>query len=122
MIVAKSHKILLKTTPEHDATFTSWCGAARVTYNWGLECKIAAFRERGTLPGAFALMTEMVALKQTDEYAWLNAVPKSVPRMALLQLEFAYGHFFRRVKKGVEEKGFPKFKSKKRSKLSFHDR
>ncbi|MBI4639958.1 MAG: transposase [Candidatus Tectomicrobia bacterium] len=120
MIVNKSHKILLKTTPEHDRLFTSWCGAARWSYNRGLERKIATYQERGRSIGAYALMQEVVALKQTDEYDWLKEVPKSIPRMALMQLDEAFGHFFGRVKEGKAEKGFPRFKSKKRSRLSFH--
>jgi len=120
VIVVKGHKILLDTKPEHDALFISWCGVARWAYNFGLEKKIAAYEDNGESPGSYALMSEVVVLKRTDEFAWLRCAPKSVPRMALLQLETAYSNFFFRVKKGAREKGFPRFKSKKHSKLSFH--
>lgn len=116
----KAHKILLDVSPETERLFVSWCGAARWSYNYGLGRKKEAFEKTGKSPGSYALMKEVVALKKTDEYAWLNDVPKSVPRMALLQLETAYANFFRRVKGGDAKPGFPRFKSKKRSKLSFH--
>lgn len=120
MLVIKAHKIQLRTNPEIEQQFASWCGAARWSYNHGLGRKKEEFEKTGKSPGSYALMKEVVTLKRTDEYAWLNDVPKSVPRMALLQLETAYANFFRRVKGGDEKPGFPRFKSKKRSKLSFH--
>jgi len=120
MKIQKAHKILLDVSPETDRLFVFWCGAARWSYNYGLGRKKETFEETGKSPGSYALMKEVVALKKTDEYAWLNDVPKSVPRVALLQLETAYANFFRRVKGGEAKSGFPRFKSKKRSKLSFH--
>jgi len=120
-MVAKSHKILLETTPEHDQLFISWCGTARWAYNKGLERNRAMYQkgEKKSM-GAYALMQEVVALKQTTEYDWLREVPKSIPRMALMHLGAAFSYFFRRVKEDKAEKGFPKFKSRKRSRLSFH--
>jgi len=121
MLVTKAHKIQLEVSPEIEQLFVSWSGAARWSYNLGLGRKKDAFEKTGKSPGSYALMQEVVALKKTDEYAWLNDIPKSVPRMALMQLETAYANFFRRVKGGDAKPGFPKFKSKKRSKkLSFH--
>jgi len=120
MLVVKAHKILLGVNSEVEQRFISWCGTARWSYNYGLERKKAAYEKTGKSPSSFFLMKEVVILKKTDEYAWLSNAPKSVPRVALLQLEIAYANFFRRVKGGDARVGFPKFKSKKRTKLSFH--
>jgi len=125
MLVTKAHKILLDVPPKVEKQFVSWCGTARWSYNYGLERKQKAYEETGKSPGSYALMQEIVALKKTEDYAWLNDVPKSVPRMALMQLETAYANFFRRVKGGEAKPGppcfgFPKYKSRKRAKLSVH--
>lgn len=120
MIVTKAHKILLDVNSEIEEKFVSWCGAARWSYNYGLERKKAEYEVGGKSSSSYTLMQEVVALKKTDKHAWLNDVPRSVPRVALLHLEAAYTNFFRRVKGGDEKLGFPKFKTKKRSKLSFH--
>ena len=120
MLATKAHKILLDILPEIEKQFVSWCGAARWSYNYGLERKKKAFEETGKSPSSYALMQDVVVLKKTDEYAWLNNVPKSVPRMALMQLEIAYVNFFRRVKGGDAKPGFPRFRSKKRSRMCFH--
>jgi len=46
-------------------------------------------------------------------------VSKCAPQEALRDLDVAYKNFFRRVKQGAKAKGFPKFKSKHRSKKKF---
>ena len=120
MIVTKGHKILLNTTPEQDRLFTAWCGTARWAYNFGLEQKIKQYRTEGKSPSAYGLMKQVVAMKRGEEHSWLAEAPCSVVRVALLQLDAAYGNFFRRAKKGEGAKSFPRFKSKKRSKLAFH--
>ena len=120
MLVIKSHKILLETNQEHNKLFTSWCGAARWSYNYGLERKVALYQGQRQSTSAYTLMKEIVALKKTDEYAWLKNAPKSIPRMALLHLDNAYQHFFGRIKEDKAKKGFPRWKSRKRSKLAFH--
>ena len=120
MLVVKAHKIQLKIAPEIKQAFISWCGAARWAYNYGLDRKKAEYEAIKKSPGCYALMKEIVVLKKTDEYSWLRDVPKSVPRAALLQLETAYANFFRRVKRNEKQKGFPKFKSRKHSRMCFH--
>ena len=119
MLVHKGHRIQLLPNNKQKTVFKQWAGAARWAYNWGLERKIKAYEETGESPGAYSLMKEIVKLKRTEEYAWLRDVAKSVPRMALLQLEAAFTNFFCRIKSG-EKPGFPKWKSKKRSKVVFH--
>ena len=119
MLVIKSHKIQLLPNNRQKSTFVSWCGTARWAYNYGLERKKAEYEATGKSPGAYSLMKEVVVLKRTDAYAWLCDVSKSVPRMALLNLETAFKNFFRRVKKGNDKVGYPRFKSRHRSKKVF---
>lgn len=120
MIVYKSHKILLDVTPEIEQVFISWCGTARWAYNYGLARRKAEYESTRTVLGSYTLMKEIVVLKKTNEYSWLRDVSCSVPRMAMIHLEEAYTEFFRRVKRGDKEKGFPKFKSRRRARLAFH--
>ncbi len=120
MLVNKAHKILLDITPEIEGIFISWCGTARWAYNYGLQRKIDCYRKMGTSPRGYALMKEVVTLKKTEEFSWLKDIPCSIPRMALLHLDTAYIRFFGRVKRGVKERGYPKFKSKKQSRMCFH--
>lgn len=120
MLVNKGHRIQLLLNNKQKTIFRQWAGTHRWAYNYGLEKKIKAYEETGKSPGAYSLMKEIVRLKQTEEYAWLSEIAKSVPRIALMQLEQAYANFFRRCKNGDAEKGFPRFKSKKRNQMVFH--
>jgi putative transposase len=120
MLTVKAHKIQLNTTPETETKFVSWCGAARWAYNYGLQRKKTEYETNKKSLNSYSLMKEVVALKKTDKYAWLNNVPKSIPRMALIQLGKAYDNFFRHVKGSNAKPGFPQFKSRKRSRMCFH--
>jgi len=120
MLVYKGHRIQLLPNNKQKTTFKQWASTARWAYNYGLAKKIEAYEETGKYLGAYSLTKEIVQLKKTREYAWLNDVSKSVPRMALMQLEEAYANFFRRCKSSDKKKGFPKFKSKEQSKIAFH--
>lgn len=119
MPVQKSHQIQLLPNNEQCTIFVQWAGTHRWAWNWGLECKIEAYEQTGKSPGAYALSKGIVELKHTS-HMWLQDVSKSVPRIALQQLDQAYANFFRRCKNGEKEKGFPKFKSRRRSKMVFH--
>ncbi|MBI4640927.1 MAG: helix-turn-helix domain-containing protein, partial [Candidatus Tectomicrobia bacterium] len=119
MLVQKSHKIRLLPNNAQKAKFVEWAGIHRWAYNFGLERKRAEYESTGKFPGAYALAVEITALKHST-HSWLSTAPKSVPRLALPQLDAAYTNFFRRVKNGEEKLGFPRFKSKKRDRLVFH--
>lgn len=119
MLVHKAHKIQLLPNNIQRMTFRQWVGTARWAYNWGLERKIKAYQETGKSPGAYTLSKKITVMKHST-YLWLCDAPKSIPRTALRQLDAAYANFFRRVKQYAKRKGFPKFKSKKRSRKVFH--
>jgi len=120
MLVHKGHRIQLQPSQAQQVVFRQWAGAYRWAYNYGLERKKAEHEATGKSPGAYSLMQEVVALKKTDEYAWLRDVAKSIPRIALMHLEEAYNNFFRRCKDGAAKKGYPRWKSRKRSKVVLH--
>jgi putative transposase len=98
-----------------------WCiecaGAARWCYNWGLDAmKTAYAEERKT--SVLAEKKRLNAIKD-DVAPWLREYPYPVLEEALRNLDAAYKNFFRRVKNGEKEKGFPKFKSRKHPRQSF---
>lgn len=82
-------------------------GSARFVYNKMLEDKIRHFEEtKETLHNTPA--------QYKDEYPWLKEVDSLALANSQLNLETAYRNFFRDAKIG-----FPKFKSKHKSKLSY---
>ena len=61
---------------------------------------------------------DLTLLKQQEETLWLRDVDATALQSSLRDLDNAYQHFFRRVKKG-EKPGFPRFKSKRHHKQSY---
>jgi putative transposase len=86
-------------------------GAARWVYNWGLEQKQTARQQGRKAPTAIDLHRQLNALKQ--ELGWLYDVSKCCGQEALRDLDRAFDNFFKKRAK------FPRFKSRKRSRLSF---
>ena len=60
-------------------------------------------------------MNEIVSLKQKEETEWLNEVPSQSPQQAVMDLDSAFSHFFKKTAK------FPRFKSKKDEKKSYRN-
>jgi putative transposase len=54
-----------------------------------------------------------------NQYEWLKKVDSISLQQSLKDLDVAYQNFFRRIKNGDKQVGFPKFKSKKNPKQSY---
>ncbi len=118
MIVVKGYKTELKLNNHQRTQCAKHCGAARFAYNWGLNQKQQAYQQTGKSPSAIDLHKQLNQLKQT-ELSWMYEVSKCEPQEALRDLDKAFANFFRRVKQGEKEVGFPKFKSRNRGLGSF---
>lgn len=92
-------------------------GCARFAYNYFLDRRIKLYEQSKETLNYGACNTELTVLKK--ELAWLQEVDSTALQNALRDLDNAYQNFFRRVKKGGEAPGFPKFKSKKSSRRSY---
>lgn len=92
-------------------------GCARFVYNHFLDRRMKLYEQSKENLNYYACSAELTALKQ--ELDWLREVDRSALQNALRDLDNAYQNFFRRVKKGGEAPGFPKFKSKKSARKSY---
>ncbi len=93
-------------------------GCARKAYNWGLARKEEARAKGEPMPDARTLHRELNALKAT-EFPYMYEVSKCAPQEALIDLDHAFRHFFRKVNLKKQGKwrgkcGYPKFKSRKK--------
>jgi putative transposase len=117
MNITSAYKTELDPNNKQTTFFMGCAGMARFVYNWALDYWIKE-RERGEKrTGWMKVNTKLTKLKQ-NEYQWMYNYPNWVRVYAIKQCDEAYQNFFRRIKHG-EKPGFPKFKSKKRSKMSF---
>lgn len=108
----KSYKYKLKPTVKQQQTLNMFFGCARYVYNWGLNRKIETYKQDKKTIGYVELAHELTNLKHEEDKQWLNKTPIENLQQSLRNLDAAFVRFFR------EKKGFPKFKSKKKSKDS----
>jgi len=88
-------------------------------FNWGLDARIRHYEDTGETLSHYTQDKALTQLKRDPDHDWLSETPRRCLWYALKGLDEAYKHFFRRVKKGGEAPGFPRFKAKGRSSTSF---
>jgi len=113
----RAHKIRINPTPEQEQWLLQACGVARFCYNWGLSEWQRQY-DAGEKPSAYKLKKQLNAIKR-QEFPWMYSVTKCAVDSGFLNLNRAFKNFFRRCKNGDGKKGYPRFKSKKRSRKSF---
>jgi len=117
-IVLKGYKYRMYPTKEQEIQLSKTFGCCRFVYNQILAMKIELYRE------------DKKSLSKTDcnnycnrelkkEYPWLKEVDKFALTNSIYNLDSAYKNFFREIKKGNKNQGFPKFKSKKNNYCSY---
>ena len=82
-------------------------GCARFVYNQMLSDKIKHYKDT-------KLSLKNTPAQYKNEFEFLKEVDSLALANSQMNLENAYNNFFRRVKQGKKELGFPKFKSKKK--------
>lgn len=110
----KSIKIQLLPNNKQNSRLFQYAGSARFAYNWALD-KIKEYYEinkkfisEGELRKSFTIF------KKQEENKWLYSVSNNALKQSIRDAYNAY-------KKAIKKKaGFPKYKSRKKSKLSFY--
>jgi putative transposase len=113
----KAHKIRLHPTPEQANYFARAAGTARFTFNWAVAQWQREYAAGGK-PSALALRTKFNAIKK-EQFPWVYDVTKCAVEGAFIDVATAFKNFFEGRKAG-RKIGYPKFKSKKRSRPSFY--
>ena len=93
---------------EQRVLFAETFGCCRFVYNWALNMKITAYKERKETLGNVYL-TNLMKSELKAEHEWLSEVNSQSLQSALRNLDTAYTNFFRNTK----AVGFPRFKSRK---------
>ena len=111
--VQRAHKIRLNPNPEQEAWLLQACGVARFCFNWGLAEWQRQY-EAGEKTSAYRLKKPCNAIRR-ERFPWSYEVSNCAVDSGFRNLEAAFRHFFRRCKKGDTLKGYPRFKSRRRS-------
>lgn len=106
----RAYKYKIKPTVKQQKMLSQFFGCARFIYNWGLDRKVKTYKESKKNLTYIQLAKELTNLKQQEETKWLGECANECLQQSLRNLDNAYTSFFK------AKKGFPKFKSKKKSK------
>ena len=113
-----AHKIRLKPNKSQAEYFGRASGVARFTYNWALAEWKRQY-EVGEKPSAFSLKKQFNGIKR-EQFPFVMEVHRDCTSQPFTNVGKAFANFFRRLKQGEAQVGYPRFKSKKRTKPSFY--
>jgi len=111
-VTLQGFKYRIYPNKEQSELLNKTFGCVRFVYNKILNDCIETFKQ--TKKSKF---NQPTAYK--EEFPWLKEIDSRALSNARIDLQTAYNNFFRKVKNKEAKKGFPKFKSKKRSKSSY---
>lgn len=104
----RAYKYRIYPTDEQKVLFANTFGCCRFVYNWALNLKITAYKERKETLGNVYL-TNLMKSELKVEHEWLSEVNSQSLQSSLRNLDTAYTNFFRNTK----AVGCPRFKSRK---------
>ena len=126
-LFCKGQRLRLYPNKKQAQLLRQWAGSSRYIWNWALnqsneyEATYQEQRKNGddltdvrkTL-GSSEISKRLTQLRQTEEFAWLNTVPRTVFTMTLKHLSQSFSAYYDGLtgKRAGEPPGKPKFKSR----------
>lgn len=116
-MVKKTFKFRLYPNKEQKIQLAKTFGCTRFIYNYYLDKRIELYKSEQRSMNYNACSADLTNLKKEKE--WLKEVDSHSLQNSLKDLERSYQNFFREVKRGNKDQGFPKFKSKHNNKHTY---
>lgn len=116
MVDAIGFKVCLFPNKTQERLLNTFANHSRGLYNLLLAESIRAYKEEGISVSFKYLYQFYKELKYSYEYAWIQELPEACGKQIIKDLVNAYKRSFN------SNFGFPRFKSKRHSKLSFYQR
>ena len=111
----KSFKIRLLPTKEQEILMLRSIGCSRFAYNWALN-RCNELYQQGVKYNMSNIRKEFTQLKKQEDFKWLNEVSNTTMVESMRNLDSAFKRFFKKTG------GYPKFKTKRKSRQSFYVR
>jgi putative transposase len=90
----KAFKYQIYPNQEQKALLAKHFGCARWAYNYGLGEKIKAYEKKEKV-NCFDIINNIVLMKKSQEFSWLNEVNSQCLQMAARNLDNAFQRFFK---------------------------
>jgi putative transposase len=110
----KGFKIRLYPTKEQETLFYKHIGCQRYVYNWALNLNNELYKNEKKKYSCTELGRMLTIYKKENQ--WLYEISNATLKESLRNLDKAYSNFYK------QKSNLPKFKSKKKTKLSFYSR
>ena len=110
----ESIKVRLLPNNKQLTKLFQYARCSRFAYNWTIAREQENYKQGNKFLQDGVLRKEFTQLKKQEDYKWLNKISNNVTKQAIKDACNSYKRFFEGQSK------HPKFKSKKNSKLSFH--
>ena len=114
----RAYKYRIYPDEEQKEQLAKTFGCVRFVYNNCLNKKITTYKEEQRNLTKIDC-NNYVNRELKLEYEWLKDVDKFALTNAIYNMDSAYQNFFREIKKGNKNQGFPKFKSKYNNRQSY---
>ena len=108
----KGFKTIIYPTKEQADKIIKFCNASRFAYNWAIALEEENYKNGGKFISGYELAKRFTKFKKQEGNEWLKEISGRALKVAILNAATAYDNFFK--KRGKH----PKFKTKKRSKMS----
>lgn len=109
----KSYKVRLYPTKEQERLMWKHVGSCRFIWNWMLAKQEELYKQGEKHLSGFDMINLLSPMKKQEEYKWMCEVSNISLCTICRDLDKAYKMFFKKTS------GFPKFKSRKKSKPNF---
>lgn len=117
MRIIRAYKTELAPNNVQEGFFRRCAGTSRFVWNWGLATWKQWYQD-GQKTSGMRLCKHFNSIKD-EQCPWIREIPYAVTESSFRNLDAAFGHFFRRVREGADEVGYPKFKSRNHPRQSF---
>jgi len=107
----KGFKVQILPNEHQQQEIIKFCNAARFAYNWSIATEKENYENGGKFISGYTLTTMFTEFKHKPENSWLKEISGRATKVAILNAATAFENFFKK------RADFPKFKSKKYSKM-----
>lgn len=108
----KGFRTMIYPTEEQAKKIIKFCNAARYAYNWAIDIEENLYENENKFLSGYQLNNLFNKFKKQEGNEWMKEISGRAMKVAILDAAIAYERFF----KGISKR--PKYKSKKRSKMS----
>ena len=117
LCMLKATKVRLYPTSEQKSALAFQFGAVRWVYNYALDWRSGAWKERGENITRRMTLDKLVKLKREEATAWLKDADSQALQQSLMHLDNAFDRFFKKLAR------YPQYKNKRgKQSLSYPQR